>query len=228
MQVSRNLLVYGQPGATWSLLCVLATPLSRWRGVMLRDLGLSLSWAQHTGGPRCPAAASQVVTRCDSWECGVPRGSCLGVAAGLSLSVLRNLCVQISVIIAVHAGCVWSCVCMSFWMLSFAGTFAVCGWQAPWSPFRQDCSPHPHCSAPHPPPCCHQRLCFHPPSTASGTLDFASVAPTEAPSHLLSLGLSSSWPLPVAVRGVQVGCAGPWGAPPFCCRDCLGSAPFQL
>ena len=168
LQVSRNLLVYGQPGATWSLLCVLATPLSRWRGVMLRDLGLSLSWAQHTGGPRCPAAASQVVTRCDSWECGVPRGSCLGVAAGLSLSVLRNLCVQISVIIAVHAGCVWSCVCMSFWMLSFAGTFAVCGWQAPWSPFRQDCSPHPHCSAPPPPTLLPSETVFPPPKHSFG------------------------------------------------------------
>lgn len=71
MQASRNLLVHGRPGATWSLPCVLATPLSGGRGVTLRDLGLSLSWAQHTGGPRCPAAAPKVVTGCDSWQCGV-------------------------------------------------------------------------------------------------------------------------------------------------------------
>ena len=80
-----------------------------------------------------------------------------------------------------------------------------------------------------PPPPDAIRDCFHPPSSASGTLDFAPVAPTEALSPLLSLGPSSSWPPPVAVRGVHVGCgASPRGASPFCHRVCLGSAPSQL
>ena len=76
-----------------------------------------------------------------------------------------------------------------------------------------------------PPPPDAIRDCFHPPSSASGTLDFAPVAPTEAQSPLLSLGPSSSWPPPVAVRGVHVGCgASPRGAPPFA----TGSAWAQL
>lgn len=153
-----------------------------------------------------------------------------------SVSVLWSLCVRISVTIAVHAGCVWNCVCVcvelcvcvfldaqlcrnlcNVWV---AG--ALVSLQARLLASSSLLSP------PTPPPCCHQRLCFHPPSTASETLDFASVAPTEAPSPLLSLRLSSSWLPPVAVRGVHMGCAGPRGAPPFCCRDCLGSAPSQL
>lgn len=67
-----------------------------------------------------------------------------------------------------------------------------------------------------PPPPDAIRDCFHPPSSASGTLDFAPVAPTEALSPLLSLGPSSSRPPPVAVGGVHVGCgASPRGHPPF-------------
>ena len=161
LQASWNLLVYGQPGATWSLPCVLATPLSGWRGVTLRDLGLSLSWAQHTGGPRRPAAASQVVTGCDSWECGVcvPGGSRLGVAAGLSVSVLR-----ISVIIAVYAGCVWSCVCLSG-CSALQEPLQCVGGRHPGLPSGKIARLILIAQPPHPPPCCHQRLCFHPPST---------------------------------------------------------------
>ena len=67
-----------------------------------------------------------------------------------------------------------------------------------------------------PPPPDAIRDCFHPPSSASGTLDFAPVAPTEALSPLLSLGPSSSRPPPVAIGGVHVGCgASPRGHPPF-------------
>ena len=151
--------------------------------------------------------------RCGSWQCGVclPRGSRLGVAARVSPFVLRNLCVCLYDHCCTCRVCVGLCVCLS-------------GFSALQEPLQCVGGRHPGLPSGKmgfvliacPPPLDAIRDCFHPPSTASGTLDFAPEAPTEAPSSLLSLGPLSSRPPPVAVSGVHMGCgAGPGEHAPF-------------
>lgn len=182
--------------------------------------------ARHTVGPRRPAAASRVVTSMTpgSAVCACP-GAAVWVWLHVCLRLCFGICVCVSVTIAVRAACVWGwCVCLSGFSALQEPLWCV-GGRRPGLPSGKLDFVLIAC----PPPLDAIRDCFHPPSTASGTLNFAPVAPTEALSSLLSLGPLSSRPPPVAVSGVHMGCgAGPRGAPPFCHRDCLGSAPSQL
>lgn len=184
----------GRPGAMWPLPCAGHAPQPVVR-CHTEDSGLSLCDPAHSRSsvPSCCLMGGDTGVAPGSAVCACP-GAAVWVWLHVSPFVLRT-CVCVSMTIAVRAACVCGVVCVSFWILQLCREPLQCVGGRHLVPSRQD-GFRPHCL---PQPLDAIRDCFHPPSTASGTLDFAPEAPTEAPSSLLSLGHClpgrHQWPL---------------------------------